>query len=48
MIDLAFFAPDTLQTVLDGSQPIAFTSQLVKHNPETANWNKHRDNIAVL
>lgn len=48
MIGLAFLAPDILQTVLDGSQPMNFTSQWVKHNPIPADWDKQRDIIATL
>lgn len=48
MIVLAFLAPDILQTVLDGNQPMNFTSQWVKHNPIPANWDHQRDIIAAL
>ncbi len=48
MIGLAFLAPDILQSILDGNQPINFTSQWVKHNPIPADWDKQRDVVAAL
>lgn len=48
MIGLAFLAPDILQTVLDGSQPMNFTSQWVKHNPIPSDWKKQRNVIVAL
>ncbi len=42
MIDLAFLAPDIVRDVLDGNQPIGFTSNWCLRHALPSDWNEQR------
>ena len=46
MIDLAFLAPDITRDVLDGKQPIGFTSDWCLRHPLPADWSELRTLLA--
>lgn len=48
MIDLAFLAPDIIRDVLDGSQPVGFTSDWVKQHDLPSDWSAQRELLATL
>lgn len=48
VIGLAFLAPDILDQVASGTQPLTFTSEWVKHHQLPADWNAQRDIIRGL
>lgn len=48
MIGLAFFAPDVLDQLAAGSQPIAFTSQWFKRRQLPADWDRQRLIIGTI
>ena len=48
MIDLAFLAPDIVRDVLDGKQPLGFTSDWCKARILPSDWQDQRDLLATL
>jgi len=48
MIDLAFLAPDIVRDVLEGKQPIGFTSDWCKRHILPSDWNDQRALLATL
>jgi hypothetical protein len=48
MIDLAFLAPDIVRDVLDGKQPIGFTSDWFKQHGLPSDWKSQRQLLATL
>jgi hypothetical protein len=48
MIDLAFLAPDIVRDVLDGKQPMGFTSDWCLRHEIPSNWSEQRALIASL
>ena len=48
MIALAFLAPDTVRDVLNGNQPIGFTSDWCKNHELPGNWSEQRRILATL
>ncbi len=48
MICLAFLAPDIVRDVLDGKQPLGFTSDWCKSNTLPADWHDQRRLLATL
>ena len=48
MIDLAFLAPDIVSDVLDGKQPIGFTSEWCLRHELPSDWTEQRAIIAAL
>jgi site-specific DNA recombinase len=48
MIDLAFLAPDIVRDVLDGNQPIGFTSDWCLRHALPSDWNEQRQLIKTL
>ncbi|MFZ3585551.1 recombinase family protein, partial [Loktanella sp. DJP18] len=48
MIDLAFLAPDIVRDVLDGRQPIGFTSDWGKQHSLPSDWTEQRALLATL
>jgi hypothetical protein len=48
MIDLAFLAPDIVRDVLDGKQPLGFTSDWCKTHAFPSDWDAQRRMIAAL
>ena len=48
MIDLAFLAPDLLRDVLEGNQPIGFTSDWCKSRNLPSDWSMQRAILATL
>jgi len=48
MIDLAFLAPDIVRDVLDGTQPIGFTSDWYKQHGLPSDWAAQRQLLATL
>ncbi|MEM7520706.1 MAG: hypothetical protein AAF307_06675 [Pseudomonadota bacterium] len=48
MIGLAFLAPDLVRDVLDGKQPVGFTSDWCKNHELPADWNEQRQLLATL
>ena len=48
MIDLAFLAPDIVRDVLDGKQPIGFTSDWFKQHGLPSDWISQRQLLATL
>ncbi|WP_245912969.1 recombinase family protein [Litoreibacter ponti] len=48
MIRLAFLAPDIVRDVLDGKQPIGFTSDWCKKHELPSNWDDQRQLLAAL
>ncbi|MBT8412501.1 MAG: recombinase family protein, partial [Octadecabacter sp.] len=48
MIELAFLAPDIIRDVLDGKQPIGFTSQWAKNHSIPGNWDDQRKLFTTL
>jgi site-specific DNA recombinase len=48
MIPLAFLAPDILNQVAAGSQPIGFTSEWIKRHPLPSDWQEQRDALTLL
>jgi site-specific DNA recombinase len=42
MIDLAFLAPDIVRDVLDGNQPIGFTSDWCLRHALPSDWDEQR------
>ena len=48
MIDLAFLAPDIVRDVLDGKQPIGFTSDWCLRHEIPSDWSKQRAIVASL
>lgn len=48
MIDLAFLAPDIIRDVLDGTQPVGFTSDWVKQHGLPSDWSEQRQLLATL
>ena len=48
LIELAFLAPDITKTVLDGSQPIGFTSDWCKRHTFPSDWQALRALSATL
>lgn len=48
MIDLAFLAPDIVRDVIDGKQPLGFTSEWCKTHVLPSDWGDQRALIATL
>lgn len=48
MIDLAFLTPDIVRDVLDGKQPIGFTSDWCKQHTLPTDWSEQRALLATL
>lgn len=48
MIDLAFLAPDIIRDVLDGKQPVGFTSEWLLRHDLPSDWQDQRALIATL
>ncbi|OYX44457.1 MAG: hypothetical protein B7Z02_04970 [Rhodobacterales bacterium 32-67-9] len=48
MIDLAFLAPDIVRDVLDGKQPLGFTSDWCLRHPLPSDWSAQRTLLASL
>jgi len=48
LIDLAFLAPDLVRSVLDGQQPVGFTSDWCKANALPSDWQEQRCVLAGL
>lgn len=48
MIDLAFLAPDIVRDVLDGKQPLGFTSDWCKTHVLPSDWDAQRRMVAAL
>ena len=48
MIDLAFLAPDIIRDVLDGKQPVGFTSDWYKQHGLPSDWISQRQLLATL
>ena len=48
IIDLAFLAPDIVRDVLDGKQPLGFTSEWCAHNTLPSDWTEQRQRLATL
>lgn len=48
MLDLAFLAPDIVRDVLQGRQPLGFTSDWVLRHDLPSDWQAQRDLIATL
>lgn len=48
MIGLAFLAPDIVRDVLDGGQPIGFTSDWCKNHELSGDWDEQRQLLAAL
>ena len=48
MIDLAFLAPDLLRDVLEGNQPLGFTSDWCKSRNLPSDWSMQRAILATL
>ncbi len=48
MIELAFLAPDILRNILDGRQPLGFTSDWCMRHTLPADWNEQRELFATL
>jgi site-specific DNA recombinase len=48
IIELAFLAPDVTKMILDGNQPLGFTSEWVKQHSLPSNWQEQRAIIATL
>jgi hypothetical protein len=48
MIGFAFLAPDLLDQVAAGRQPVAFTSEWVKRHQLPAGWDQQRKIVGGL
>ena len=48
MIGLAFLAPDILRNILDGRQPLGFTSDWCMRHALPVDWNEQRELLATL
>lgn len=48
LIEFAFLAPDIIEDVYDGKQPVGFTSEWVKRNKLPSDWDAQRAMIARL
>nr|WP_244423485.1 hypothetical protein [Nitratireductor aquibiodomus] len=48
LIDLAFLAPDVLQSIIWGQQPVGLTSEWLQRNDLPINWQAQRRLIAAL
>lgn len=48
MIELAFLAPDIIRDVLDGKQPLGFTSHWAKTHSIPSNWVDQRKLLKTL
>ena len=48
MIDLAFLAPDIVRDVIDGKQPLGFTSEWCLRNDLPSDWQEQRALLASL
>ena len=48
MIDLAFLAPDIDRDVLDGAQPMGFTSDWCLRYDLPSDWDEQRDLLATF
>jgi hypothetical protein len=48
MLDLAFLAPDIIRDVIEGHQPVGFTSDWCLRHDLPADWQAQRDLIATL
>jgi len=48
MIGLAFLAPDLLDQIAAGSQPLGLTSEWVKRHDLPLEWQAQRDALALL
>ncbi|MBF9035057.1 hypothetical protein HKCCE2091_12490 [Rhodobacterales bacterium HKCCE2091] len=48
MIVLAFLAPDILRDVLDGKQPVGFTSEWCKAHDLPSDWSEQRALLSTL
>lgn len=48
MLDLAFLAPDTVRDVINGNQPLGFTSDWCLRHDLPSDWNEQRKLIATL
>ena len=48
IIELALLAPDIIKMVLDGKQPLGFTSEWCKRHHLPSNWQDQRAIIATL
>lgn len=48
MINHAFIAPEIVNSVLDGSQPIDFTSNYIQRNALPSDWQKQRNLLSRL
>ncbi|MEZ5778858.1 MAG: hypothetical protein R3E44_10895 [Paracoccaceae bacterium] len=48
MIDLAFLAPDIIRDVLDGKQPLGFTSDWCMRHQLPSDWSEQRTMLAAL
>jgi site-specific DNA recombinase len=48
MIDLAFLAPDIVRDVMDGKQPVGFTSDWCLRHEIPSDWTRQRPLIAAL
>jgi site-specific DNA recombinase len=48
MIDLAFLAPDIVRDVLDGKQPVGFTSEWLLRHDLSSDWQEQHALVATL
>ncbi|UYV38327.1 hypothetical protein N4R57_04585 [Rhodobacteraceae bacterium D3-12] len=48
MIDLAFLAPDVVRDVMEGKQPVGFTSDWCLRHELPSDWDEQRQMIAAL
>ncbi|MBT8474892.1 MAG: recombinase family protein, partial [Alphaproteobacteria bacterium] len=48
MIDLAFLAPNIVRDVIDGKQPLGFTSDWCKTHELPSDWSDQRTLVATL
>jgi hypothetical protein len=48
MLDLAFLAPDIIGQVMDGRQPLGFTSDWCLRHELPSDWQTQRGLIATL
>ena len=48
MIDLAFLAPDIVRDVIDGKQPLGFTSEWLLRHTLPSDWQEQRSLVATL
>ena len=48
LVGLAFLAPDIVRDVLEGRQPIGFTSERCLRHDLPSDWTEHRQLLATL